>query len=151
MHNYFNEIIYNELESSEFLFPTIEFAGYTEVQFKINLEGIYNNEQFAAAMRKFGPSVYHWHILTEHLKARESETFEAALQLEPEPFQKLRRQFRSKVNKLYNHPLLGDLLDSGEIDFAVTGSSMTSLDLGYHGNFREDQSGRAQCGRILCD
>ena len=28
-------------------------------------------------------------------------------------------EFTNRLNKLYTHPLLGDLLDSGEIDFAV--------------------------------
>ena len=29
------------------------------------------------------------------------------------------KEFENRLNKLYTHPLLGDLLDSGEIDYAV--------------------------------
>ena len=31
----------------------------------------------------------------------------------------IKKEFENRLNKLYTHPLLGDLLDSGEIDFAV--------------------------------
>ena len=29
------------------------------------------------------------------------------------------REFEYRLNKLYTHPLLGDLLDNGEIDYAI--------------------------------
>lgn len=32
---------------------------------------------------------------------------------------KIKKEFENRLNKIYTHPLLGDLLDSGEIDFAV--------------------------------
>jgi hypothetical protein len=28
-------------------------------------------------------------------------------------------EFEYRLNKLYSHPLLGDLLDSGDIDYAI--------------------------------
>ena len=31
----------------------------------------------------------------------------------------MRNEFRYRLNKLYVHPLLGDLLDSGDIDYAI--------------------------------
>ena len=34
-------------------------------------------------------------------------------------FRKIKKEFENRLNKLYTHPLLGDLLDSGEIDHAV--------------------------------
>lgn len=36
-----------------------------------------------------------------------------------EPFQRIVREFRYRVNRLYTHPMLGDLLDTGEIDYVV--------------------------------
>lgn len=41
------------------------------------------------------------------------------LKLNDSAFLKLKRQFENRLNKLFVHPLMGDLLDSGEIDFAV--------------------------------
>lgn len=29
------------------------------------------------------------------------------------------REFENRLNKLYTHPLLGDLLDNGDIDYAI--------------------------------
>ena len=34
-------------------------------------------------------------------------------------FEKVRNELRYRLNKLYTHPLLGDLLDSGDIDYAI--------------------------------
>ena len=34
-------------------------------------------------------------------------------------FRKIKKEFENRLNKLYTHPLLGDLLDNGEIDYAV--------------------------------
>ena len=31
----------------------------------------------------------------------------------------MKREFEYRLNKLYTHPLLGDLLDNGEIDYAI--------------------------------
>ena len=41
------------------------------------------------------------------------------MNLDDTPFLKLKRMFEHRLNKLFVHPLLGDLLDSGDIDFAV--------------------------------
>jgi hypothetical protein len=60
-------------------------------------------------------------VFTEIAKARNTEeTFEDLLELEKhEAFQKIIREFLYRVNKLYTHPLLGDMLDTGEIDYLV--------------------------------
>jgi hypothetical protein len=34
-------------------------------------------------------------------------------------FEKAKREFEYRLNKLYVNPLIGNLLDSGEIDFAI--------------------------------
>ena len=34
-------------------------------------------------------------------------------------FNKLRREYEHRINSLFSHPCLGDMLDSGEIDFHV--------------------------------
>ena len=34
-------------------------------------------------------------------------------------FIKIKNEYKNRLNKLYTHPLLGDLLDNGEIDFAI--------------------------------
>jgi hypothetical protein len=31
----------------------------------------------------------------------------------------VRREFEHRLNKLYTHPLLGEMLDNGEIDYAI--------------------------------
>lgn len=49
----------------------------------------------------------------------EQETFEDILSLKHPSFDRVRGEFEYRLNKLYSHPLLGDLLDSGEIDYAI--------------------------------
>lgn len=49
----------------------------------------------------------------------EDQTFEDLLALDQEPFLKIKREFEYRLNKLYTHPLLGEMLDNGEIDYAV--------------------------------
>lgn len=41
------------------------------------------------------------------------------LRLEDTVFLKLQRQFEHRINQLFVHPMLGDLLDKDEIDFAI--------------------------------
>jgi len=41
------------------------------------------------------------------------------LSLDYPAFLKIKKEFEHRLNKLYTHPLLGDLLDSGEIDYAI--------------------------------
>jgi hypothetical protein len=49
----------------------------------------------------------------------EQETFEDILSLQHPSFDLVRGEFEYRLNKLYSHPLLGDLLDSGDIDYAI--------------------------------
>jgi hypothetical protein len=54
------------------------------------------------------------------VKARsENQTFEDILALKHEAFDKVKNEFEYRLNKLYTHPLLGDLLDNGDIDYAI--------------------------------
>ncbi len=54
------------------------------------------------------------------IKARtENQSFEDILALNHEAFDKVKNEFEYRLNKLYTHPLLGDLLDNGEIDYAI--------------------------------
>jgi hypothetical protein len=54
------------------------------------------------------------------VKARtENQSFEEILALNHEAFDKVRNEFEYRINKLYSHPLLGDLLDNGEIDYVI--------------------------------
>ena len=36
-----------------------------------------------------------------------------------EAFKKIRNEFLYRLNKLYSHPLLGNLLDTGDIDYCI--------------------------------
>ena len=59
-------------------------------------------------------------MVTELVKQRgKDETLSQILQTDGTAFLKMKRQFENRLNKLFSHPLLGDLLDSDEIDFAV--------------------------------
>ena len=67
-----------------------------------------------------GKSLYHTHLFTEIVKKRTTEeTFSDFLKLDDPSFGRLKKQFENKINKLFCHPRLGHLLDSGEIDFAI--------------------------------
>lgn len=67
-----------------------------------------------------GKSIYFANVFTELAKNRkETENFDELLKLEDPYFMEIKREFEHRLNKLYTHPLLGDLLDSGEIDHAV--------------------------------
>lgn len=58
--------------------------------------------------------------MTELIKRRsETDTLSEILKLNDTAFMKLKREFENKINKLFVHPLLGDLLDTEEIDFAI--------------------------------
>ena len=39
--------------------------------------------------------------------------------LKHEAFDKVKSEYEYRLNKLYTHPLLGDMLDNGEIDYAI--------------------------------
>jgi len=59
-------------------------------------------------------------LLTELVKAKkEDDKFEDILELRDQHFSKIRNEFVNRLNRLYTHPMLGDLLDSGEIDFVI--------------------------------
>lgn len=69
---------------------------------------------------KIGKSIYFTHIFAELVKARdEKKNFEDVLELNDPAFAQVKNEFVNRLNKLYTHPLLGHLLDSGEIDFVV--------------------------------
>ena len=69
---------------------------------------------------KLGKSIYFTHMFTEMAKARKAdENFEQLLELNDPYFKQINSEFKNRLNKLYTHPLLGDLLDSGEIDYAI--------------------------------
>lgn len=42
---YFNELIYDDMKSSEYTFPTVEFTGYEPQQVSQKLAHIMNKEQ----------------------------------------------------------------------------------------------------------
>ena len=69
---------------------------------------------------KIGKSIYFTHLFTEMLKTQEEgKEFKELLDVDHPSFNKIKREFENRLNKLYTHPLLGDQLDSGEIDFCV--------------------------------
>ena len=118
MSQYFNEQIYNDMKQSEFTFPTIEFNGYGTSAKVAGLSHIFNSEQVDEIENACGKSVYFNHVVTELIKQRsEDQTVSQILTLSDTAFLKLKRQFENRLNKLYTHHLLGDLLDTQEIDF----------------------------------
>ena len=49
----------------------------------------------------------------------EDKDFKEVIELKDPAFTKIKMEFENRLNKLYTHPRLGHLLDSGEIDFAI--------------------------------
>lgn len=129
--HYFGEKIYNQANLDEFSFPTVEYGvaisggGIGPQPFETNdkvqqLKHIFNKDQIEAMERKLGRSIYLTHVFTELAKARKAEeNFDSILQLTDPAFKRIKLEYEHRLNKLYTHPLLGDLLDSGEIDFAL--------------------------------
>ena len=71
-------------------------------------------------VKKLGLSIYFTHVFTEMaVNKSQDEDFESLLELKDPYFKQIKNEFSHRLNKLYSHPLLGDLLDSGEIDFAI--------------------------------
>lgn len=69
---------------------------------------------------RVGRSIYFNHLFFEVVKAKpEAQTFTELLKLEHPAFETLKTEFRHRINRLYSHPKLGDLLDSGQIDFTL--------------------------------
>jgi len=59
-------------------------------------------------------------VVTELVKRRsENQTLSQILQLNNTTFLKLKRQYENRLNKLPTHHMLGDKLDSQEVDFIV--------------------------------
>lgn len=84
------------------------------------MKSIFNTDQMSEVDKKLGKSIYFLNIFTELVKARtENQSFEDILALNHEAFEKVRNEFEYRLNKLYSHPLLGDLLDNGEIDYVI--------------------------------
>lgn len=84
------------------------------------MKSIFNTDQMSEVDKKLGKSIYFLNIFTELVKARtENQSFEDILALNHEAFEKVRNEFVYRLNKLYSHPLLGDLLDNGEIDYVI--------------------------------
>ena len=131
MSHYFNERIYNEINYDEFTYPTLEYGlpSFQDVAgdhpFDIrdklkHLNHIFNKDQLGIMVGKLGRSIYFTHVFTELVKNKsQDEDFEQLLELNDPYFRQIRSEFSNRLNKIYTHPLLGDLLDSGEIDFAV--------------------------------
>ena len=131
MSHYFNEKIYNEINYEEWTFPTIEYAmapsgggggtqPFSSTDKVRNLNHIFNQDQTQLIESKLGKSIYFTHMFTEMAKARKAdENFEQLLELDDPYFKQINSEFKNRLNRLYTHHLLGDLLDSGEIDYAV--------------------------------
>lgn len=129
--HYFGEKIYDDGNLSEFAFPTFEYGvaisggGLAPQPFETSdkveqLRHIFNKDQIDSMERKLGRSIYLTHIFTELVKARKGDqSFIELLELTDPAFNKIKLEYEHRLNKLYTHPLLGDLLDSGEIDFAL--------------------------------
>ena len=120
MSQYFNETIYNDMQQTELTFPTLEWTGFdhsTKVQ---RLSHIFNSDQMTEMQERVGKSIFMTHLFTEVVKAKDEDTtFNELLQLKDPVFMTIKRQFEHRLNKIYLHPSLGELLDSGEIDFAL--------------------------------
>ena len=99
----------------------MEFNGYSQEAFQQKVSHIFNAEQVSLISDKLGKSIYFKHLFAELIKSRSvDETFTQLLEVRDDPvFSKIRRQYEHRLNKLFLHPSLGHLLDSGEIDFAV--------------------------------
>lgn len=129
--HYFNDLIYDQMNTSEYMFPTLEYGllitdgGGGPHPFDIkdklqHLNHIYSKEQLEVLRDKIGKSIYFTHVFTELLKAQDGgQDFKELLELNDPAFAKIKKEFECRLNKLYTHPRLGHLLDSGEIDFAV--------------------------------
>lgn len=112
-------------------FPTMEYAvapggnGVGPQPFETSdkvqqLKHIFTKDQIDAMEKKLGRSIYLTHVFTELLKNRKpDQNFDQLLKLDDPAFKKIKLEYENRLNKLYSHPLLGDLLDSGEIDFAL--------------------------------
>ena len=95
------------------------------------MKPIFNSDQMSEVDKKLGKSIYFLNIFTEYfyllislicrlVKARtENQSFEDVLALNHEAFDKVRNEFEYRLNKLYSHPLLGEMLDNGEIDYVI--------------------------------
>lgn len=129
--HYFNDRVYDQLNCHEYTFPTIEYGqlvadgGGGPHPFDIkdkqqHLGHIYNKAQIEVVNSKLGKSIYFTHVFTELLKTRAADQeLKELLKLKDPAFTKIKKEFENRLNKLYTHPRLGHLLDSGEIDFAV--------------------------------
>ena len=85
-----------------------------------NLNHIFNKEQIEEIEGQVGKSIYFTHLVTELVKQRgDDQTLSKILETNDTAFLRIQRQFENRLNKLFVHPLLGDLLYSEEIDFAV--------------------------------
>lgn len=108
------------MQQTEFTFPTMEFNGYEKATKVANLTHIFNKDQVNEIESSVGRSIYFTHVVTELIKRRqEDDTLSQILDLNDPAFIKVKRQFENRLNKLFTHHLLGDVLDSQEIDFAV--------------------------------
>jgi len=75
-----------------------------------------------------GKSIYFNHLFVDSTVKRFSvekdgsshqQTFGDLLALRDPAFTQIKNQFNHRINKLFLHPKLGDLLDNNEIDFAI--------------------------------
>ena len=65
-----------------------------------------------------GQSAYFLNLFTEVVKTDERK-FSELLKLDHPAFQQVKGEFQHRICKLYSHPRLGHLVDSGEIDFVL--------------------------------
>jgi hypothetical protein len=120
-NKYFNFEIFNKLSMNPWEIPNIDFPGFEDKDQEVTLSKIYNLDQAIFLFYLFGKSVYHKHIFTEiavRSKRPFIELYDRVVKDLP-GFAPIKREFYRNLNKVYNHPLLGPELDSGEIDFLV--------------------------------
>jgi len=67
-----------------------------------------------------GKNIHFAHKFTEAAKNYDiDEQLDFSIIMADPIFKQIRNEFENRLNKMYTHPLLADLLDTNEIDFAV--------------------------------
>lgn len=77
--------------------------------------------------------------------------FEDILKLDDPYFRLVKKEFEHRLNKLYTHPLLGELLDNGEIDFAILDFIEQLFEISKDGKTYLDPNARAGYLAMVCD
>lgn len=73
------------------------------------------------------------------------------MKLDDPYFRLVKKEFEHRLNKLYTHPLLGEYLDNGEIDFAILDFYEQIYEVSKDGKHYLDPTIRAGYVAMVCD